>query len=77
MKRTQQALILKDLSKKMVFLTGPRQVRKTSLALAIAEEYTASAYLNYDNFSHREIIKKMAWLPDTHLFSSLMNSQAA
>ncbi|HBS27580.1 MAG TPA: hypothetical protein DD827_10765 [Gammaproteobacteria bacterium] len=65
MKRTQQDLVLKDLSKKMVFLTGPRQVGKTSLALAIAEEYASSVYLNYDNFSHREIIKQMDWLPDT------------
>ena len=67
MKRAQQALIQKDLSRKMVFLTGPRQVGKTSLALAIAKEYERAVYLNYDNFSHREVIQQAAWLPDTQL----------
>ena len=67
MQRLQHSLILKDLSRKMVFLTGPRQVGKTSLALAIAEEYEHSVYLNYDNFDHREVIRKAAWLPETSL----------
>jgi len=67
MKRVQQDLITRDLSRKMVFLTGPRQVGKTSLALAIAEEQEQSVYLNYDNFAHREVIRKAAWLPETHL----------
>jgi predicted AAA+ superfamily ATPase len=48
----------------MVFLTGPRQVGKTSLGLAIAEEQERFVYLNYDNFSHREVIHKVAWLPE-------------
>lgn len=51
----------------MVFLTGPRQVGKTSLALDIAKDYEHSVYLNYDNFSHREIIKQENWLADTRL----------
>ena len=67
MKRTQQDLISKDLTRKMVFLTGPRQVGKTSLALAIAAEQEQSVYLNYDNFSHREVIRRAAWLPETRL----------
>jgi len=67
MKRAQQDLILKDLDKKMVFLTGPRQVGKTSLALAIAEDFTRPAYLNYDSFEDRQIIRKSSWLPDTEL----------
>lgn len=67
MKRIQQDLILKDLKKKMVFITGPRQVGKTSLALSIAEQYERPVYLNYDNFSHREIIEKSAWLPEADL----------
>jgi len=54
MKRQQQDQIEKDLSKKMVFITGPRQVGKTNLALAIARKKAQSLYLNYDNFSHRE-----------------------
>jgi len=67
MKRAQQDLISKDLTRKMVFLTGPRQVGKTSLALSIAEEQELSVYLNYDNFSHRDVIRKAAWLPETRL----------
>ena len=67
MKRVQQDLILKDLDKKMVFLTGPRQVGKTSLALAIAEEFTRPVYLNYDSFEDREIIRRSSWLPETEL----------
>lgn len=67
MKRVQQDLISRDLKRKMVFITGPRQVGKTSLALAIAEEQEQTVYLNYDNFSHREVIRKEAWLPETRL----------
>ncbi len=67
MKRLQQEIIVRDLERKMVFITGPRQVGKTSLALAIAEGFERSVYLNYDNFSHRDIIHKADWFPDTRL----------
>ena len=48
MKRAQQDIIVKDLKRKMVFTTGPRQVGKTSLALAISDGCQKSLYLNYD-----------------------------
>lgn len=67
MKRMQQELIKRDLSRKMVLLTGPRQVGKTSLALAISEEFVNSVYLNYDHFAHREVIHTANWLPETEL----------
>ncbi|MBW2736636.1 MAG: ATP-binding protein [Deltaproteobacteria bacterium] len=81
MLRAQQALLERDLHKKMVLLTGPRQVGKTHLAMAIAADQPSAAasgkdassarqqtvYLNYDNFEDRAIITKMAWLPDTSL----------
>ena len=67
MQRVQQALIKKDLSRKMVFLTGPRQVGKTSLAKAIAADYKSSVYLNYDSLADRNIIAENAWLPSTEL----------
>jgi predicted AAA+ superfamily ATPase len=67
MKRIQQELVRRDLARKMVFLTGPRQVGKTSLALAISESFENSVYLNYDHFAHREVIHKANWLPETEL----------
>ncbi len=51
----------------MCFLTGPRQVGKTTLARAIGNDFENPVYLNYDNFTDREMIHKMAWLPDTDL----------
>lgn len=67
MKRLQELNIAKDLLRKMVFLTGPRQVGKTSLAKVIAGNNASSVYLNYDNFFDRGIIKNTAWLPATEL----------
>jgi predicted AAA+ superfamily ATPase len=67
MKRAQYDLIVRDLTRKMVILTGPRQVGKTSLALEICKGFERSVYLNYDSFEDREIIHKSAWLPDTEL----------
>ncbi len=63
--RTKQ--ILKDLEKKMVFIIGPRQVGKTFLAKEIAKQYDEVIYLNYDNISDREDIKKMHWPKNTDL----------
>lgn len=67
MERAQHDLIVKDLSRKMVILTGPRQVGKTSLALEICKGFERSVYLNYDSFEDREIIHKAGWIPDTEL----------
>ena len=62
MDRTQIDLIRKDLEKKMVFLTGPRQVGKTWIAKEIAKSQPNSVYLNYDSLEDRKIIKNEAWL---------------
>lgn len=67
MKRIQQDYITRDLDKKMVFITGPRQVGKTFLAQEISKGYRKTVYLNYDFFGDRDIIKKAGWLPDTEL----------
>lgn len=56
MERYQKAAILKDLKKKMVFLTGPRQVGKTTLSKEIAKNFKNFIYLNYDSFQDRQII---------------------
>lgn len=56
MKRYLTAQVKKDLSRKMVFLGGPRQVGKTTLALNILKG--KAGYLNWDVDEHREKILK-------------------
>ena len=67
MKRYLYSQILSDLSKKMVFITGPRQVGKTFLAKQIAKEFDNPQYLNFDNIHDRRIINNMTWRYDTDL----------
>ena len=61
MKRYLYDQILKDLKKKMVFITGPRQVGKTYLAKEVLKEFKNPQYLNYDNRDDRKIIQQMSW----------------
>ena len=56
-----EAQVTSDLAKKMVFIGGPRQVGKTSLALRLMEEHEGSLYLNYDNIVQRKIIREQKW----------------
>ena len=61
--------ILEDLKKKMVFVGGPRQVGKTTLAKAIlAECYPEGRYFNWDyDEDRRDIIRKRWHERDTLL----------
>ena len=56
MDRYLASQIKHDLNKKMVFLGGPRQVGKTTLAKSIAHDL--KGYLNWDIAEHREKILK-------------------
>lgn len=61
--------IREDLSKKMVFIGGPRQVGKTTFAQGMLRKYydRHPAYLNWDRDDHRKIIKDKLWPADEPL----------
>jgi hypothetical protein len=61
MERYLYSPIHKDLLKKMVIVTGPRQVGKTWLSKALMKEFRRPQYLNYDNLDDARIIRKQTW----------------
>jgi len=67
MERYLKSQILRDLAKKMVLLTGPRQVGKTYLAKGIMAEFRKSQYLNFDVLDDRSVIKARTWPLDSDL----------
>lgn len=66
--RYLQKKIESDLKQKMVFVGGPRQVGKTTLAKQIGNRsYQKYSYLNWDNIDDKKIILKSILEPDTQL----------
>jgi len=61
--RYLEEIIRQDLPEKMVFLDGPRQVGKTTLAKMVGDSFESSTYLNWDHRPHRESITKLT-LPE-------------
>lgn len=60
-KRNIAQNILQDLDKKYVFLSGPRQVGKTTLAKSFSKIWKEMVYLNYDSDRDRPLMIKAQW----------------
>lgn len=67
MRRYLDDLIAADLQRKLVFLTGPRQVGKTTLSRQLQATVTPSHYLNYDVAADRAVVERQSWAPDARL----------
>jgi predicted AAA+ superfamily ATPase len=59
--RYLEATVSADLEQKMVFVAGPRQVGKTTLARQVLAKRTAGAYLSWDRREDRDAIRKAQW----------------
>jgi len=64
MKRYLQEPLLRDLGRKMVLLSGPRQVGKTFMARELMKAFKRSQYLNYDNLDDARIVQGRTWAAD-------------
>lgn len=66
MKRYLDDRVQADLARKMVFLTGPRQVGKTTLSRQLLAQQ-GGQYLNYDVPADRAMILNQRWSPQAPL----------
>lgn len=64
MKRYLQEPLLRDLGRKMVLLSGPRQVGKTFMARDLMKSFKRPQYLNYDNLDDARIVQGRSWAVD-------------
>jgi predicted AAA+ superfamily ATPase len=59
--------IARDLKRKLVFVTGPRQVGKTTLSRLLLKAGSQGVYLNHDIARDRVQIERQSWQPDAAL----------
>jgi predicted AAA+ superfamily ATPase len=59
--------ILKDLDRRMVILSGPRQCGKTTFSKWILKEKLSGEYLNWDQIKDRKRIQTQNWNEDSQL----------
>lgn len=67
MKRYLDDLIVKDLRRKMVIVTGPRQVGKTTLSKHLLPQFENGQYLNWDVADDRVVLTQQSWRSDARL----------
>jgi predicted AAA+ superfamily ATPase len=67
MKRYLREHVLSDIKKKMVVITGPRQVGKTYLAHSLEKEFRKPVYLNYDDPEHALVTGRREWPVESDL----------
>ncbi|MDP1648189.1 MAG: ATP-binding protein [Rubrivivax sp.] len=67
MKRYLDDLVMADLERKLVMLTGPRQVGKTTLARAVMAQMPPAQYLNWDVAADRAVLQRQSWSRTTRL----------
>ena len=61
--------IATDLRRKMVLLTGPRQVGKTTLCRQVMTGFPSAQYLNWDVLGDRNILNRQSWNPHAGLLA--------
>lgn len=69
MKRYLDDLIAQDLARKMVLVTGPRQVGKTTLCRHQMAQLEPAQYLNWDVAGDRPILQRQSWMPLARLLA--------
>ena len=67
MERALISCIRGDLSRKMVFLSGPRQAGKSTLARTLAASQPGAQVLNWDVAADRRVILDQSWSPAARL----------
>lgn len=69
MERDLDRVIAADLQRKMVLLSGPRQVGKTTLCRHLMARFSAAQYLNWDVAGDRAILLRQSWSPRAALLA--------
>ena len=67
MQRSIAPLLQADLARKMVFLSGPRQTGKSTLARDLSAVWPGAQLLNWDVAADRRVIQAQSWMPAARL----------
>ena len=67
MRRYLDDRVMADLGRKMIVLTGPRQVGKTTLARQLMSQWSPAQYLNWDVPSDRAVLNRQSWAANNRL----------